>query len=282
LTADDRLLATELRSRGHRVEAVVWSDPSVDWLEYDAVVLRSCWDYHLRLKPFLEWLDDIDRFKAPIWNPTKWVRWNIDKRYLRELDRQGFPVVDTRYEPRGSESSLVEVMDALGVEDVVVKPVVSASAHRTWAGSRTALVRDEERFAKEIRRHDVMVQPLVEEIRTEGEWSLQFIEGRYSHAVLKVPSPGEFRVQEHHGGTIRKATPTAPVLEVAQAVVEVAARSALYARVDLVDTNDGPRVMELELIEPSMFFSYEPTSAPRFARALEACVAGVEGSPAHD
>lgn len=282
MTPDDRLLAAELESRGHHVRAAVWSDPSVDWTPFDAAVLRSCWDYHLRLGPFLEWLDGIDRSGVPLWNPSDRVRWNVDKRYLDHLAQLGTPVVDTRYAPRESRRSLVEVMDALDVDDVVVKPVVSASAHRTWMGSRTTLIRDEERFAKEVRRHDIMIQPLVEEVRSEGEWSLQFVDGQYSHAVLKVPSPGEFRVQEHHGGSIRKAAPTTAVMDVARTVVELAARSTLYARVDLVDTRRGPRVMELELIEPSLFFSHEPACAPRFAEALEAAVAGVEGSPARD
>jgi hypothetical protein len=183
LTADDRLLLPELKARGGAGQAVVWSDPSVKWEEFDAIVLRSCWDYHLRCDEVLHWLD---RLRRSVWNPPALVHWNADKRYLRALQRRGVPLVPTLWIEPGQR---VEAP----WERAVVKPVVSASAYRTRlvsAGGETTLA-------------DVplMLQPFLKQVVEEGEWSLLFFGGAFSHAVIKRPRGGDFRVQNEYGGS---------------------------------------------------------------------------------
>jgi hypothetical protein len=268
LTADDQLLAEELRRRGARVEALVWDDPAVRWADLDVLVLRSCWDYHTRPDEFLDWISRLEREGVRVWNPPALVRWNAHKSYLRDLGDTGVPVVATAWLARAMPADLRALLEERGWRDAVVKPAVSASAHGTW---RTALDRageDQARLAEALSRADVLVQPLAPEVARDGEWSLVFLGGAYSHAVLKRPAPGDFRVQSELGGSEAAAEPPAALVDQARAVTRSIPGPWLYARVDGVDREGVLTVLELELIEPVLFLGRHPAAPGRLADAL--------------
>jgi glutathione synthase/RimK-type ligase-like ATP-grasp enzyme len=271
MTDDDRLLAEALSARGVGVRAVPWSDRKVRWTEYDAVVVRSCWDYFHRAGEFYAWLDRLQKEGARVHNDVRILRWNADKVYLRDLEARGIPTIPTRWIAPGSPASLAALRRESGWEEVVVKPTVSGGAHRTWRSTVDTEATDDTRLAEMIEAGAVMVQPLVREIEREGEWSLVFFEGAYSHAVLKRPFSGDFRVQREHGGTLEPAEPALSVIAAAERAISAipfGGAPPLYARVDGCAVEGGLRLMELEVLEPELFLRCAPEAAERFAGAL--------------
>ena len=266
LTDDDRLAVAALADLGLRAVPALWDDDGVDWTAYAAVVVRSPWDYFLRAGEFAAWLDRLERLGAPVWNPVPLLRWNMDKRYLRELEAAGVRCVPTRWVEGDDAPPLEDVLRERGWSRAVVKPVISGGAHETWMVERGG-AHDEGRFRR-LAAAGAMVQPFVEEIATEGEWSLVFLGGEYSHALLKRPAPGDFRVQTAHGGRERPARPTPELLDAARATLAAVRHPWLYARVDLCLHAGAPALMELEMLEPSLFLEGDAAAPARFARAI--------------
>ena len=268
LTADDRLAADVLRGRGIIVEPVIWSDPKVDWSAFDGIILRSMWDYHLHADAFLKWLDQIERAGPAVWNPVATARWNADKRYLRDLQQAGVPIVPTVWFERGEQPDLEAVLREQRWSEAVAKPVVSSTAFRTFriaAEHASALSTD---FHTLLAERPAMLQEFQPEILSDGEWSLVFLEGELSHTVMKRAVPGDFRVQEEFGGTTHAATAPDEIVRVAQAALAAAPQPWLYGRVDGVLTPHGFRVGELELLEPGLFLLDDKRAPTRFADAI--------------
>lgn len=255
---DDALAEAPLAELGWAVKHVPWRQDG-GWERYEAVVIRSTWDYHKHPEEFLAVLEEIGRSGARLANPLELVRWNARKTYLRDLGARGLPVVPTVW-----DRSLFGDLDA---DEIVIKPVISASAFHTYR------VRRGERWSGEMEAafagREVMAQPFLRSIVEEGETSLFYFGGELSHAVLKSPKEEDFRVQEEHGGLIRKVDPPAPIVELGRRIVESLPILPLYARVDLARLDSGSyALMELELIEPSLYFRTDPESPRRFARAF--------------
>jgi glutathione synthase/RimK-type ligase-like ATP-grasp enzyme len=273
LTDDDQRLLRALVAHGVAAEPATWNDPVVDWRRYGLVVVRSTWDYHHDPAAFRHWILSLDLASVALANPSAILRWNLDKIYLRELEARGVPIVPTEWIAPDTSRSLREIVQARGWERVVVKPLVAASAHGVWRSDAPCTDSDEERFRASHAKHAVMVQPFVDAVCAEGEWSLMFIEGRYSHAVLKRPGVGDYRVQSHLGGRVSAAQPDASTIESAERVMRALpfdAQDCLYARVDGVRDAGVFRLMELELVEPALFFAHSPEGADRLAaRILE-------------
>lgn len=277
LTPDDRLAVEPCRARGMRVSPAVWSDPRVAWSDFDAIVIRSTWDYHRRFAEFDRWIAMLERSRCPVWNPCRLLRWNANKLYLAELELRGVPIVPTALLPSGSASTVRDVMDAHGWDDVVVKPTVSATAYGTRRVRRRDLDPrgDRDAAAGDVAALDVgdlLVQPLVPEIETAGEWSVVFLGGAFSHSVRKRPVAGDFRVQTEFGGSAVAERAPARVVEAAERVVGAAAGPWLYARVDGVETAGGFLLMELEMLEPLLFLELVADAPERFAEAIGAVV----------
>jgi glutathione synthase/RimK-type ligase-like ATP-grasp enzyme len=257
LHPDDLPLAAALRTAGLDPVAEVWTDPSVDWSAYDAVLLRSVWDYHTRYLEFTEWLAQLDKAGVPVFNHSDLVRWNGDKRYLLELRERGVAIVPSQV---AAGACLREVVAGLDGQEIVIKPTVSATAYNTVRG----FAGSEELSGKidELPDDVYLVQPFLPEIQTEGEWSLMYFDGEFSHAVLKRPADGDYRVQDDFGGTAAAADPAPAVRAAADAVMaEVVSRNPpVYARVDGVVAAGRFLLMELELIEPYLFLDDTATS----------------------
>jgi glutathione synthase/RimK-type ligase-like ATP-grasp enzyme len=268
LSADDRLAVEELSRRGAVVEPAVWDDTEVRWSTYDRVVIRSCWDYHLRPDAFLGWLDRLEGEGIPLWNPASVVRGNVDKGYLADLAAAGLPVVPTVRLERGERAALAALLDERGWAEAVIKPSVSASAFRTLRIGRGEAESAQEKLDELLGSSGALVQPFLAEIQTGGEWSLVFLGGEYSHAVLKKPGTGDFRVQTELGGSADPAIPAPVLVEQARRVVEKIPGPWLYARVDGVEIGETFTLMELELIEPSLFLVADEQAPARFAAAI--------------
>jgi len=268
ISESDRLVQRALEADGAIVEALAWNAPGANWGGFDAIVLRSNWDYHFEPDAFLGWLDRLERAGARVFNPPALVRWNLTKAYLLELAQAGVATVATVILEDESRAGLEAVMAARGWSRVVMKPVVSASAHDTRLVSAATMDEAAAALASGAIRRPVMVQPFVEEIQTRGEWSLIFIETEMTHAVLKRPAAGEFRVQPRLGGTVETPEPADAVRTVARAALAALPAPPLYARIDGVETAAGFRIMEVEVNEPGLFFPHAPAAARRLAEAL--------------
>lgn len=268
LADDDRLAAEEISRRGARVEPTVWDDPDVDWTGFDRIVLRSCWDYHLRLPEFLGWLGGLERAGAPVWNPPAVVRGNADKGYLVDLAATGLPVVSTIRVEQGEAANLAAILDGRGWTEAVVKPAVSASAFLTRRVRREDAAQSQEEFDRLLAHSAALVQPFLPEIQSRGEWSLLFFAGELSHAVLKRPGAGDFRVQTELGGNALAQKPSPELVAQARQVLDRIPGPWLYARVDGVEAGGVFLLMELELIEPSLFLACDRQAPARFASAV--------------
>jgi glutathione synthase/RimK-type ligase-like ATP-grasp enzyme len=266
--SDDEPAAHALAARGVRVHPVPWSRRDVRWTDYAAVVVRSTWDYHLRQPELLRWVGELEAAGVHLENAPRVLRWNADKRYLREVARQGVPVIPTRWLAAGTDAAtLLTMLAEPGWDDAVLKPAVSASAHGT------VRVRDgvlPEAAVPLLRSADLLLQPFVPEVVLTGEWSLVFIDGVFTHAVRKWPASGDFRVQEELGGRAEAAQPPPWVREAAARALAAAPERPLYARVDGVVRADAFLLMELELLEPRLYFPLQPSAAERFADTLVA------------
>lgn len=273
LTADDRPLLDELAAVGRNGVPVRWDDPNAEWGGFDALVIRSCWDYHVRHDEFVRWLDAIERAKVPTFNPISLVRWNMDKRYLRELEQRGIGIPDTIWLEPGERRSLAELLRGAGWSDAIVKPAVSASATDTWRTSARTAADHESHFRELTARSVVLLQRYVADIETAGEWSLVFIDGTLSHSAIKRPRRGDFRVQKEHGGSVGPAMPPRQVVDASAAVMAALPVAPLFARIDGVEAEDGYVLMEAECIEPDLFFRFKPESRKGMIRALMASMA---------
>jgi glutathione synthase/RimK-type ligase-like ATP-grasp enzyme len=274
LPEGERSILAELRELGISAEPAVWDSPAVDWAAFEGVVLRAAWDYHLKSETFRGWLAGLEAAGVTLWNPAPVVRGNMTKDYLRDLERAGVPVVPTAWVAPGEGRPLDEILSERGWMEAVVKPVVSASAYRTRRvrrgapGSQAAL--------DEVLAHSgAMVQPYLPEIAAEGEWSFIFLEGEFSHAVVKTPAAGDFRVQSEHGGSSERRDPPPELRSQAERVAALGARGLLYARVDGVRRGRDLLLAELELIEPYLHLDEAPGASGRLARAIAARVSNL-------
>ena len=263
---DDVYFVAVLELLGVQPTVCVWNDPDVDWTSFDAVLIRTVWDYFQQYSAFLAWLDRLDQRGVPTINDTRLVRWNSEKRYLLDLEQHGVPIIPTHFARAGS---LLEVLQSVPSREVVIKPSVSGGAWHTARGTLgTAAFKA---TITSLPSHlDYLVQPFVPEIATNGEWSLLYFGGTYSHAVLKHPAKGDYRVQEDHGGTATPAKPDAFIVQAADsalaAVAALGYREQVYARVDGVVVDGQFCIMELELIEPLLHLGIRPDAAERFAQ----------------
>ena len=280
VSESDAFVKRALEARGAAVEARPWNGPGVRFDGFDAVVFRSNWDYHHEPEAFLAWLARGEAAGIAYWNPPALIRWNLSKRYLRDLERAGIPVVPTVILGEDDTDSLPALMAERGWPLAVVKPALSASGHQTTLVPAAEAGAVGRAIADGRIRRPVMVQPFVEEIRARGEWSLVFIDGVFTHAALKHPAPGDFRVQPSHGGRAVGARPDAAVVGAGRHALAALPVAPLYARVDGVETANGFVVMEVEAHEPGLFFPLAPPAAEVFADAiLQRARAGAPPSP---
>ncbi|HUF50327.1 MAG TPA: hypothetical protein VMN60_05805 [Longimicrobiales bacterium] len=269
LTGYIKLAVAPLHQLGWAVSTVSWHSRT-DWRAFDAVIVRSTWDYHHHADEFLSTLAYIAAAGVRLENPLGLMRWNMHKRYLRDLHDAAVPVAAAHWGESPAPDTLRALFDALDADEIVLKPAIGASAGdvvRLHAGctadelSAAALL-----FAG----REYLAQPFLPNVVSEGEYSLIHFDGEFSHAIVKTPRSGDFRVQDEHGGRIRPVVPESALSAAAAVALRTLPEVPLYARVDLVRSRDNDFVlMELELIEPALYLRMDAGAPACFARALD-------------
>lgn len=264
--SDDELAIEPLKKLGWNVETISWRDKTVDWNDFEVVIIRTPWDYQKFPNEFLAVLREIDASQARLENPLKIVEWNLSKLYLRELETQKIKIVPTLWDEKtADEKSFQSWLEYFKTDEIIIKPLISATAEFTYRLKE---------FLPEVTgifaNKPFMVQPFMPEIVREGEFSLFYFGGTYSHTILKTPKEKDFRVQEEHGGIITQVAPEEKLLNAAQKVFDFIALELLYARIDFVRDAVGDFcLMELELIEPALYLRMDKDAPERFAKTVD-------------
>ncbi|MBI4881435.1 MAG: hypothetical protein HY812_17500 [Planctomycetes bacterium] len=267
---DDELALEPLHSLGWAVESLPWRAANADWGRFDAVVIRSTWDYQHDPEAFLAALERVAASGALLLNPLDLVRWNLHKSYLRDLAAAGIPIVPTVFGRAPDGARLRALFDELSCDEIVLKPTISANAGGTLRLARGAPASAQESAAAAFAGREFMAQPFLQSVVEEGEFSAVFLGGEHSHSLVKRPRAGDFRVQEEHGGSIAPVH-RHDVAVAAARVLRALPSTPLYARPDFArDASGDLLLMELELIEPALYFRIDPEAPVRFARALDA------------
>jgi len=264
---DDEHAIEPLNSLGWQVSTLSWRQTQRDWSDFDLVIIRSTWDYWNDVPAFLDTLDEIDR-KTLLANRLDLVRWNLAKTYMRDLQQKGIGIVPTLFANSLEADFFSSYQATLGTDEFVVKPVVGANGEDAFRVSKGDTPQRQERIAARFHNRDCMIQPFMTSILNEGEYSLFFFAGQYSHAILKVPAESEFRSQEERGAEIQSVVPPEKLLVRARQAMDTLSPSPLYARIDFVRFDDDFLVMELELIEPSLYLRMDPAAPGRFAASI--------------
>lgn len=264
LFADEHLLIEALRMRGAEAHPLVWSHPEAAEARPELCVLRNTWDYYHRPEEFLAWAEAMAG-RTRLLNPFPLVRWNAHKGYLLDLAARKVPTVPTILVKRGRALPVAPLALAAAWTEVVIKPAISAGAHRTarFQAADPAAQTHLEGLAAE---GDALLQPYLPSVEGYGERSFLYFGGRFSHAVLRTQALTEGVGIER---TMQRVEPTAAELALGEQVLAALPHPAVYARVDLAPDAEGrPLLMEVELIEPRLFLQECPEAADRFAEAL--------------
>jgi glutathione synthase/RimK-type ligase-like ATP-grasp enzyme len=265
---EEALLGDALKALGLSVARISWSNPHVDWRQVRCAVFRSTWDYYTRIPQFSAWVASIAR-QTHLINAEALIRWNWDKHYLADLERSGIAIPATRFIEAGSRTTLTAEFARAGWSQAILKPAVSGGARHTYRLEGASVDAHETVFAQLLREHCLLLQEFLPSVLSDGEVSLIVIAGRCTHAVRKRAKGGDFRVQDDHGGTVAAHRPQPGEVVFAERAVAACPGSAAYARVDVVRDRMGAlAVMEVELLEPELFFRFHPPAAQACALAI--------------
>ncbi len=266
----DHLLFEPFEKIGWSVEEVSWRNRDVDWNQYEVIVIRSPWDYQQNPDAFLDVLEDIEQSTAVLENSLELVNWNIDKRYLRDLENKGIEIVPSLWREHFDPDEWPNFFEKLKSNEIIIKPTISAGADDTFRIRESEKEEYSSKLSSIFSDRPFMVQPFMDNIISEGEFSVFFFGDTYSHTILKTPKAKDFRVQEEHGGRLKTVDPEERLLQSARKLLDVITPLPLYSRMDYVRTeNNTFAVMELELIEPSLYFNMDPESPQRFAEVFD-------------
>lgn len=264
LAAEEKPLIQALKETGFLIEERAWESGAC--VDCEIHLLRNTWDYCTRFQEFLTFLDQLQNSGGLILNPVELLRWNLNKRYLVHLAARGVPVVETLFFESSLPDKLPSFLDR--TETVVIKPSVSANSFRTQRSSWDELKLKSSDYWKLDNGAHWMLQPYCESVEQEGEMSLIYFGGKPSHAVRKVPVAGDFRVQDTYGGKAVEVPFSESFLSIGGKVHAALDWQPAYSRVDLVLRKGNWLLMELELVEPSLFFELDEESARRFVREI--------------
>lgn len=267
---DYELSIPALVALGWRVETVVWDDPSVDWNAFDAVYICTPWDYPDKLEQFVGVLDAIDHSSALLINDLELVRWNLSKTYLRDLEERGGEIVPSIWLDEFDPRLVAEGFARFATDRIVIKPQMGANAVDTFILTDPVAGDVLDRLATTFADRKSFLQPFMPGVQAEGEYSLFFFGQEYSHTILKVPAAGDFRSQEEHGAEIFSRAPPSGLRAAGDNIMRLVEPAPVYARADFVRNRGGEfLLMELELIEPSLYLRMDDRAADRFAVAID-------------
>ncbi len=266
----DALLHAPLAKLGWQAIDLSWRAEDVDWNDYDAVIIRSPWDYQEHCDEFLKVLEKIEKSNALLANNIDLVKWNINKHYLAELEKKQVQLVPTLWGDSLSKQQLLGAFSHFDTQKIIIKPCISAGAFDTFSLSQEQAEQQVDKLLTLFNQRDYMIQPFMQNIVDEGEYSIFFFNDQFSHCILKTPKANDFRVQEEYGGHLSTVNPEKSLIEVSKQALNAIPYQALYARLDFVRNGDSFAIMEAELIEPSLYFNMDDQSASRFVNAFVA------------
>lgn len=270
---DHTLGIAPLEQLGWEVELVSWRETATDWNRFDAVYICTPWDYPDDPQVFMATLEAIDRSTALLINDLSLVRWTLPKTYLRDLAERGANIVPSLWHHHLVGNEFDAWFEHFGTDQIIIKPIVSTNAKDTFLLQRPLAADTIASLCRTFAARDFVVQPFIENIQREGEYSLFFLGGEYSHAILKIPKARDFRVQEEHGAEIRSVQPEEALLRAARADLARVKPQPVYGRWDYVRGPDGRfLIMEMEIIEPSLYLRMDPGAPARFAAAIDSHV----------
>ncbi|HRN27286.1 MAG: hypothetical protein IT276_03915 [Ignavibacteriaceae bacterium] len=264
----DKLLIEPMKTLGWIAEEISWRNEKVNWNDYDAVIVRSTWDYQNDVEKFIKVLEMINGVSY-LENDLDLMKWNMNKNYLFQLKQKGITIVDTIWEKSFNPVLANNYFERLDTDEIIIKPNVSANADNTFRLSKEKLKEQSSNLEKIFAQREFMVQPFLNNIIDEGEYSLFFFDGKFSHSVLKKPKEKDFRVQEEHGGNIQPIEASSDMIMIAENIIKKLSTIPLYGRVDLVRTKQNEfALMELELIEPSLYLNKDVDAPLRLSKAF--------------
>ncbi len=267
---DDDLVHEPLRKLGWEVQDVPW-DADKNWSDFDVVIIRSPWDYQQHIEKFLFVLQQIDNSSAKLLNSLEMVNWNIDKKYLFEMQSAGIEIVPTLLIDSLTSEKLQDIFQHFNTDEIIIKPTIGANADDTFRINKQTDVTKLFKICETFSNKEALTQPFLNSIITEGEFSLIFLDGKLSHSILKTVQSGDFRVQEEHGGgVIPLPNPEPELITAADKTINFLPETPVYARVDMVRTkNNTFALMEIELIEPCLYFRFGTDSSEEFAKVID-------------
>lgn len=268
----DNLLIQPFFEHGVHVDVISWHAIDIDWSQYDAVIVRSTWDYQEHADAFIDKLIEITKHDTVLINPLSLMQWNISKRYLQILQTQGITIIPSVFFDSVAISDIYAQFAYFDTQEIIIKPLISANSDNTFRLDHTNLMAQAGPLSNIFSTTPCVIQPFLDSVINEGEYSLFYFNGEYSHTIRKVPKSGDFRVQEEHGGELITVIPDERQLSAAAKVLAALPEKSLYARVDLIrnpraQKDDIWQLMEVELIEPSLYFNMDEASPERFVQA---------------
>jgi glutathione synthase/RimK-type ligase-like ATP-grasp enzyme len=265
----DKLLIEPMKNIGWIAEEISWRNENVNWSDYDSVIVRSTWDYQNDAEKFITILEKINNV-SHLENDLDLMKWNMNKNYLFDLEQKGVKIVDTIWERKFNRNLAHKYFEKLDTDEIIIKPNISANADNTFRLTREKLDKNLGQLEKIFTAREFMVQPFLNSIIEEGEYSLFFFDGKFSHSVLKKPKENDFRVQEEHGGDIQPFKVSSKLILIAENIIKKLSTIPLYGRVDLVRTKENEfALIELELIEPSLYLNKDDQAPAKFVKAFE-------------
>lgn len=269
ILTEDRLVLEALESKGLNVIRKSWSDKHFNWESTRSVIFRTTWDYFDRYEEWKNWLKKTSKVTKMI-NPYELIEWNMDKHYLGDLKNKGVHIPETRFIEIGEKITLSALFAETGWQNCILKPCVSGASRHTYKVDLNNINKLEETFQSLIAVEAMMLQPFQKNIVEKGEVSMMVMGGEFTHAVLKIAKPGDFRVQDDFGGSVHNYTPSEEEIAFAEKAVAACKPAPYYARIDIIrDNNDQLAVIELELVEPELWFRLNPKAANRLAASID-------------
>ncbi len=267
LTPADQLLIPELAKHNIIAEAVIWDNPDVIWTDFDYLIFRNTWDYYEKESQFNLWLSTIKKLGIKTLNSIDIIEQNKHKFYLRDIQNQDIAIIPTVFIEKTKQLHLAEIIPPHW-KKAVIKPAFSAGSYLTEVFEVANIEEINQKYQTIASEKDLLLQEFKPEIETEGETSLIFFNKKFSHAINKKPKSGDFRIQVQFGGVYTSLSPSANLIQQAQKIVDTFPNNLLYARVDGIIINNHIQLMEVECIEPDLYFNYSEGSLQRFVNSI--------------
>ncbi len=279
LISDDRLAIEPVMQLGLSVEPFVWDNGVAGIGEFDAIIFRSCWNYHRKFEKFVSWILQVKDLNVPTFNSIPVSLWNLHKKYLLDLANAGVAIPRTELILKDSHSEdLRTKLVAVKSEQVIIKPAISLNGEDTYLCDAQDIARIGRLTESLLSERDVLIQEYIPEVQTFGEISLLFFNKKYSHSVRKTPAANEFRIHTEYGGSRMPFSPGQDLIDSAAKILDLVSESLLFARVDFIVSTRGPLLVELELVDPMLYLACDTAAAGRFAENIAESVSeGVAG-----